>query len=275
MNYSGGMRRTIGLLSIALLAVATPIDRSARATSLSGDVNVFAAASLTEAFEAIAVEFHDTYPELDVELNFAASSELVAAIVDDGAPADVFASADETTMQRLVDAGRNDGDPATFATNSLEIIVERGNPLAITTIDDLAAPDVIFVTCDPAVPIGAYTEQVLDAAGVDLTPASLEENVRGIVTKVTAGEADAGIVYITDIVAAGEAAEGVAIPEDVNVVAEYPISTVTEAGNREGAGAFVEFVLGEDGQRILAEFAFGPAGAASGAVMTSSPTTVG
>jgi molybdate transport system substrate-binding protein len=236
---------------------------------------VFAAASLTDAFEAIAVEFHDTYPELDVELNFAASSELVAAIVDDGAPADVFASADVNNMQRLVDAGRNDGDPATFATNSLEIIVERGNPLALATIDDLAELDVIFVTCDPAVPIGAYTQQVLDAAGVDVTPASLEENVRGIVTKVTAGEADAGIVYVTDVVAAGETAEGVAIPEDVNVIAEYPISSVTEAGNREGAAAFVEFVLGEDGQRILAEFAFGPADAASGAVITSSPTTVG
>ena len=145
----------------------------------------------------------------------------------------------------------------------MEIIVEPGNPLGIAGVEDLADPDIIFVTCDPAVPIGAYTEQVLDAAGVEVTPASLEENVRGIVTKVTAGEADAGIVYATDVLVAGDDADGVAIPDDINVVAEYPIATVTEAANPDGAAAFVEFVLGDEGQTILAEFAFGPADAAT------------
>jgi molybdate transport system substrate-binding protein len=233
------------------------------ADSLSGDVTVFAAASLTEAFETIATAFEEEHPDVDVTFNFAASSELVTAIVDDGAPADVFASADQNNMDKLVEADRNDSEPATFVTNSLEIIVEPGNPLGIAGVGDLADPDVIFVTCDPAVPIGAYTQQVLDAAGVEVTPASLEENVRGIVTKVTAGEADAGIVYATDVLVAGDDAEGVAIPDDINVIAEYPIATLTEAANPDGAAAFLNFVLGDTGRAILAEFAFGPADAAT------------
>jgi molybdate transport system substrate-binding protein len=217
----------------------------------------------------IATAFEEKHPEVGVVFNFAASSELVTAIVDDGAPADVFASADQNNMDKLVDAERNEGDPETFATNSLEIIVEPGNPLDIDSIEDLADPDIIFITCDAAVPIGAYTQQVLDAARVEVTPASLEENVRGIVTKVTAGEADAGIVYATDVLAAGDEVEGVAIPDGINVVAEYPIATVTEAANPDGAATFVDFVLGEAGQTILAEFAFGPADAAN------MPTTSG
>ena len=239
------------------------------ADSLSGDITVFAAASLTDAFEMIATVFEEEHPDVDIVFNFAASSELVAAIVDDGAPADVFASADQNNMDKLVDAERNDGEPATFATNSLEIIVESGNPLGIAGVEDLANPDIIFVTCDPAVPIGAYTQQVFDAAGVEVTPASLEENVRGIVTKVTAGEADAGIVYATDVLVAGDEAEGVAIPDDINVVAEYPIATVTEAANPDGAAAFIDYVLGDEGQTILAEFAFGPADAAAVPTTTS------
>lgn len=273
MNYTVEMRRHITGLSVLLVA-AVPAARVAEASTLSGDLDVFAAASLTDAFEAIAVEFEEASSDVDVVFNFAASSELVAAIVDDGAPADVFASADQNNMQKLVDAERNDGDPATFATNTLEIIVEPGNPLGIATIEDLADPDLVFVTCDPAVPIGAYTQQVLEAAGVEVTPASLEENVRGIVTKVTAGEADAGVVYTTDVRAAGDDAEGVPIPDELNVVAEYPIANVTEAGNTAAGAAFVEFVLGDEGQRILAEFAFGPADAA-GVVTTTSPPTTG
>ena len=275
------MRRLITALALPLLATAPaglvaeaastsePPGSPPPASSLSGDVNVFAAASLTDAFEAIAVVFEEEHPDVDVVFNFAASSELVGAIVDDGAPADVFASADQNNMDKLVDAARNAGEPATFATNSLEIIVEPGNPLGIAGVEDLADPGVIFVTCDPEVPIGAYTQQVFDAAGVTVTPASLEENVRGIVTKVTAGEADAGVVYTTDVLAAGEAADGVAIPDDLNVLAEYPIAGVTEAANPEGATAFVDFVLGAEGQGILAEFAFGPADAAPVVVATT------
>jgi molybdate transport system substrate-binding protein len=254
--------RLAGAMCLIVFAVAVP-QCAVPANSLSGDVTVFAAASLTDAFETIATAFEEEHPDVDVVFNFAASSELVTAIVDDGAPVDVFASADQNNMDKLVDADRNDGEPATFATNSLEIIVEPGNPLGVAGVEDLANPDIIFVTCDPAVPIGAYTQQVLEAAGVEVTPASLEENVRGIVTKVTVGEADAGIVYATDVLAAGDDADGVAIPDDINVVADYPIATVTEAANPDGAAAFVDFVLGEEGQTVLAEFAFGPADAAA------------
>jgi molybdate transport system substrate-binding protein len=258
-------RHVAGVIGLAVFAVP---QGAVPASQPSGDITVFAAASLTDAFEMIGTLFEQEHPDVDLTFNFAASSELVAAIVDDDAPADVFASADLNNMERLVEAERNDGEPATFATNSLEIIVEPGNPLDIAGVEDLADPDVIVVTCDPAVPIGAYTQQVLDAAGVEVMPASLEENVRGIVTKVTAGEADAGIVYVTDVLVAGDNADGVAIPDDINVLAEYPIATVTEAANPYGAAAFVDFVLGDEGQTILAEFAFGPADAA--AVATTS-----
>jgi molybdate transport system substrate-binding protein len=246
---------------------------SAPADTLAGEINVFAAASLTEAFEQIGEAFEAEHPDVDVVFNFAASSDLVTAIVDDGAPADVFASADQNNMDRLVEGGRNAGEPETFATNSLEIIVEPGNPLGITGVEDLADPDLIFVTCDPAVPIGAYTQQVLDAAGVTVTPASLEENVRGIVTKVTSGEADAGIVYATDVLVAGDDAEGVAIPDDINVVAEYPIAAVSDAPNPDGGTAFVEFVLSDPAEQVLSRHGFGPADAAADVVPSSDVPT--
>ena len=173
------LRRLLPLVALPVVVVAPfggvaasstsePPGSPPPADSLSGDINVFAAASLTEAFEAMGVVFGEQHPDVDVVFNFAASSDLVAAIVDDDAPADVFASADQNNMDKLVEAGRNDGAPMTFATNSLEIIVEPGNPLGITGVADLADPDIIFVTCDPEVPIGAYTQQVLDAAGVSV-----------------------------------------------------------------------------------------------------------
>jgi molybdate transport system substrate-binding protein len=161
-------------------------------------------------------------------------------------------------MDELVDAERAATDPATFASNSLAIIVEAGNPHGIASVDDLGDPDLIVLTCDPAVPIGRYTQQVFEAAAVEVTPDSLEENVRGIVTKVVEGEADAGLVYVTDVLAAGDDAEGVGIPADVNVVAAYPIAPVTDAPNPDGGAAFTQFVLSDDGQSILSEFGFGP-----------------
>jgi molybdate transport system substrate-binding protein len=193
------------------------------------------------------------------------------AQIDEGAPADVFASADQRNMNKLVEAEQAAADPATFATNSLAIIVEAGNPLDIASVNDLAEPDLIVLTCDPEVPIGRYTEQVFEAAGVEVTPDSLEENVRGIVTKVVEGEADAGLVYVTDVLGAGDAATGVEIPDDINVIASYPIAPVTDSPNPEAAAAFTEYVLSDDAQAILAEFGFGPIDAATPA--TTSPDT--
>jgi molybdate transport system substrate-binding protein len=143
-----------------------------------------------------------------------------------------------------------------FATNALEIIVAAGNPKRITSVADLANPDVTFVTAAPGVPIGKYTQQVLDSAGVAVTPVSLEQSVKGIVTKVTAGEADAGIVYTTDVIAAGDDAAGVEIPDDINVTATYPIVVTRDAPNAATGQAFIDFVLSRQGQEILAAHGF-------------------
>jgi molybdate transport system substrate-binding protein len=233
----------------------TPSTTATPAAAVSGTVTVFAASSLTESFDEIGTAFTTEHPDAKVTLNFAASSELVTQI-GQGAPADVFASADQANMNKVTDAAENGADPAVFAKNSLEIIVGAGNPKKITGVADLANPDLIVVNCDPAVPIGKYSAQVLTNAGVAVTPKSLEQNVKGIVTKVTTGEADAGIVYATDVIAAGTRAEGVAIPADINVVAEYPIVVTKAAPNAAGAKAFTDFVQSEQGQKILASHGF-------------------
>lgn len=234
---------------------ADSADTTTATRAVSGDVTVFAAASLTAAFTELGEAFMTEYPDSTVTFNFAASSELVTQI-NEGAPADVYASADQNNMTKLTDAGNNGAEQAVFATNSLEIIVGPSNPEGITGVADLASPGIIFVTCAPEVPIGAYTQEVFTKAGVTVTPASFEESVRGIVTKVTLGEADAGIVYKTDVTAAGDQAEAVEIPADLNLLAEYPLVVTKEAPNAEAGKAFVDFVLGEKGQRILASYGF-------------------
>ncbi len=224
--------------------------------AVEGNVTVFAAASLTAAFTEIGDAFMVENPDANVVLNFAGSSDLVTQITE-GAPADVFASADLSNMTKVTDASLNATEPVVFATNIAEIIVGAGNPKGITGVEDLADPsDLIIVQCAPEVPCGKYAAQIFENAGITVTPASLEENVKAVVTKVTLDEADAGIVYATDVTAAGDAAEGVEIPADINVVAEYPIATLTEGPNAEGAQAFVDFVLSEQGQKILASYGF-------------------
>jgi len=222
---------------------------------VTGDITVFAAASLTAAYIEIGDAFMTEYPDAKVTFNFASSSDLVTQI-NERAPADVFASADTANMTKLTDAGGSAGEPQVFATNSLQIIVEPGNPKGITGVADLANTDVLYVTCAPEVPIGKYAAQVLASAGVTATPVSLEDNVKGIVTKVTLGEADAGIVYTTDVIAAGDQAEGVDIPADINVLATYPVVATKAAPNPSGAEAFVDFVLADQGQKILASYGF-------------------
>ena len=223
---------------------------------MEGDITVFAAASLTESFTEIGEAFTAANPDASATFSFDASSALVTQITE-GAPADVFASADTNNMTKLTDAGLNGSEPEIFATNLLTIIVAPDNPLGITGVADLANPDIKTVICAPEVPCGNYANQIFTAAGVTVTPVSLEQNVRGVVTKVTAGEADAGIVYVTDVIAAGDAADMVEIPEDINVVAEYPIATVAASQNQEVGEAFIDFLLGDEGQAILAEYGFG------------------
>jgi molybdate transport system substrate-binding protein len=242
-----------GVLAAALVGCGDDDDSDAGAAG--GDLTVFAAASLTDAFTEIGEAFELSHPDASVTFNFAASSDLVTQI-DQGAPADVFASADEANMTKLTDAGSNGDVPQVFATNRLEIIVQPGNPHGIAEVADLADPDLIVVTCAPEVPIGAYSAEVFDKAGIDVTPDSLEENVRAVVTKVTLGEADAGIVYTTDVLAAGDEAEGVEIPAELNVTATYPIAMTNDAPNPDGAVAFVDFVLAPEGQDVLERYGF-------------------
>ncbi|HEY7628378.1 MAG TPA: molybdate ABC transporter substrate-binding protein [Ilumatobacteraceae bacterium] len=254
------LRAARSVVAVALLGFAGAgcgSDEAATTTdaAVTGEITVFAAASLTAAYTEIGEAFTTAHPGANVQFSFDASSSLVTQI-NEGAPADVFAAADQANMKKLTDAGGNAGDPQVFATNALQIIVEKGNPKGITGVADLTQPGLIFVTCAPEVPIGKYTEQVLAAANVTVTPASLEQNVKGIVTKITAGEADAGIVYKTDVTAAGDTADGVDIPADINVTATYPLVATKQAPNPTGAQAFVAFVLSEQGQKILASYGF-------------------
>ena len=225
-------------------------------TALSGDITVFAAASLTESFKEVGDAFTKADPGVKVTFTFDASSALVAQITQ-GAPADLLASADTATMDKLTAAGENGSAPITFATNVLQIIVGADNPKGITGLADFARSGLKVVLCDPSVPCGKYAKQSLQGAKIAVTPASLEQNVKGVVTKVTAGEADAGIVYATDVKAAGAKAAGVVIPTEQNVVATYPIA-VTKASKHADIGrAFIAFLASADGRAILVKYGFG------------------
>jgi len=233
--------------SLLVVACGRATDPSAHSAT------VFAAASLTDAFTELGDAFLVEQPGADLTFSFASSADLARQVVE-GAPVDVFASADLTNMAKVVDAGSASSDPRSFATNRAEIVVAPGNPLDITGVDDLTRDDLVVVVCAPEVPCGTYASEVFDNAGVEFTPASYEANVKAVVTKVTLGEADAGIVYATDVLAAGNAVSGVEIPSDVNVVAEYPIVAVSD---NDIAQAFIDFVTGAAGQRILAANGFG------------------
>jgi len=216
-------------------------------------LTVFATSSLTEAFERLAQAF-ESETGIAVESSFASSSDLAKQIVE-GAPADVFASADTANMNIVAESGLLVDEPRVFATNSLAIVVAPGNPLGISTVDDLTDPDLVLVTCDESVPIGRYTAEMLGRAGVRVSPDSYEENVKGIVNKVALGEADVGIVYVTDVLAAGDSVTGVAVPDEYDVVATYPIAATRDS---DAARRFVEFVSDSEVARdILADFGFG------------------
>ncbi|MEP6658791.1 MAG: molybdate ABC transporter substrate-binding protein [Acidimicrobiales bacterium] len=236
--------------------VTTAAPTTTTVPALKGDITVFAASSLTAAFNEVGASFTTTNPEAHVTFSYDASSALVAQIIE-GAPADLFASADTANMDKLTTLALNGTTSVVFATNLLQIIVAPGNPKAITGVADLAKADLKVVLCAPEVPCGKYANQILDTAKVTVTPASLEQNVKGVVTKVTAGEADAGIVYVTDVMAAGAKAAGVDIPADINVIAKYPIASVKASTHADVDQAFIDFLTGSNGQAILAKYGFG------------------
>jgi molybdate transport system substrate-binding protein len=237
-------------------STVTSLAPTTAAPTLKGQITVFAASSLTAAFKDLGAAFTKAYPEATVTFSFDASSALVTQITQ-GAPADVFASADTANMDKLTTATLTGSTPVVFATNVLSIVVAAANPKSIKALNDLADAKLKVVLCDPTVPCGKYAKQSLDTAKVAVTPVSFEQNVKGVVTKVTTGEADAGIVYATDVKAAGDKASGVDIPAAVNVVAKYPIASTKSSTHQDIDAAFIAFVTSPEGQAILATSGFG------------------
>jgi molybdate transport system substrate-binding protein len=219
------------------------------ASQLTGSLTVLAAASLTEAFKDAKTKLTGSHPGLAITYSFAGSQALVQQI-QQGAPADVFASADTKNMDKLVAAGLVDA-PKTFARNRLEIAVAPGNPKHITGLADLARPGLKVVLEDPSVPAGNYARQALTKLNVTVHPVSNPLDVKSALLTVTSGEADAVVVYVTDVMSAGAKAQGVPIPDGQNVIATYPIAVVKATKNQAAAQAFVDSMVSGDGQQVL------------------------
>lgn len=257
----GALRALVAVLLVAAPALAScatgaqgrladPPAAGARSGSdLTGDLLVFAAGSLTEAFEELGGAFRHVHPDVDVMFSFA-GSQVLARQIAHGAPADVFAAAAPAQTDWLVDRGVVAGEPRVLASNRLAIVVAAGNPLGIRTLADLARPDVTFVMAAEEVPAGHYARAVLRAADVEVSPASLEIDVRAVLSRVVLGEADAGIVYASDV-AVGDGVASVEIPPARNVAVTYMAAIPRDAPNPRAAGAFVGFARSPDGQAIL------------------------
>lgn len=219
----------------------------------SSRVLVSAAASLSDAFTDMERAFEMDNPGVDVVLNLAGSSSLREQILE-GAPADVFASANLAIMDQVVEAGEA-GDAQIFTRNLLQIAVPSGNPAGVTGLDDFANESLMIGLCVEGVPCGDFARQALARAGVDPVVDTNEPDVRALLTKIEQGELDAGIVYVTDVLST-DAVDGVDIPGEVNVVAKYPIAVLTNATDPEQADAFVAFVLSDRGRAILSDHGF-------------------
>jgi molybdate transport system substrate-binding protein len=214
---------------------------------------VLAASSLTESFGAIAEAFEAEHAGVDVELTFDASSALATQIAE-GVPADVFASADTANLEKVTSVGLGAGATTVFAGNRLQIVVPRGNPAGIRSLADMAGGKRLAL-CAPEVPCGSYATQAFEQAGLERPDASHEENVRGVLTKVGLGEADAGLVYLTDVLTNPDV-ESIDLPPEHQVVATYPATALRDAGSPAAAAAFVAFLTGKDAQAILEGYGF-------------------
>jgi molybdate transport system substrate-binding protein len=247
------------LLIPAVLALVLPLaacggddDGGSDQTTLT----VYAAASLTSTFEQIEKTFEAEHDGVDVQLSFGGSSDLVTQI-QEGAPADVFASADTANMDKLVDAGLTGADPQDFATNTLEIATPPDNPAGVSSFQDLGNKGLQLVICAAEVPCGAATQTMAEKLKVTLRPVSEEQSVTDVLGKVTSGEADAGVVYVTDVTAAGDDVHGVPFSESDEVVNTYPIAPVKDSDQSKLAEEFIAMVLGPTGQQILRKAGFG------------------
>jgi molybdate transport system substrate-binding protein len=245
-----------GVLALVFVSGCAAQPEPSPGTSTGGaTITVFAAASLKKAFTEIGERFEADNPGDDVEFSFAGSADLATQLTQ-GAPADVFAAADTANMDKVAQAGLLSTKPADFASNTLTIAVAPGNPTNITALKDLTRPGISVVICAPQVPCGSATEKVEQAGGVQLDPVSEESSVSDVLNKVTTGQADAGLVYVTDVLAAGDRVTGVAFPESAGVVNTYPIGVLTQSANPEAARRFVDLVTGEAGQNALAAVGF-------------------
>jgi molybdate transport system substrate-binding protein len=255
------MRRWIGAVAAVLLlstSAACGFDDSGdKGSSGSGDktLTVYAAASLTGAFTQMGKQFEADHEGVKVKFSFGGSSDLVAQI-QQGAPADVFASADTTNMDKATGDDLVEGDPVDFATNTLEIAVPPDNPAKVASLQDLSKAGTKVVVCAAEVPCGAAAQKVEDASGVTIRPVSEEQSVTDVLNKVQTGEADAGLVYVTDVLSAGDKVKGITFPESSSVVNTYPIGALADSKNQDLAKEFVDLVTGPDGQQILADARF-------------------
>ena len=220
------------------------------AGELTGTLTVFAAASLTDVFGELGHRLTAANPHLDVTFNFAGSSALATQITQ-GAPADVFASANQTQMTVVTDEHLQAGDPQVFTENVLEIAVPKGNPGKVAGIAGFADPDLTLAVCAPDVPCGAAAEKVFAAAGITAVPDTEEEDVRAALTKVQLGEVDAALVYASDVRSAGSDVEGIPFSEAEDAINEYPVCALADGKNPAAAKAFIDLVLSDEGQKDL------------------------
>ena len=242
-------------LALAVVPIGCSRDSGGDEAGVTAEtLTVFAAASLTEVFDELEARYENDHPEVDVVISFGSSTAL-AEQVQAGAPADVIATADEKSIGLVADAGLLDGQPELFATNTLALVTPPDDPAGISGLDDLAGA--VFVVCDPSAPCGAAARTVLSRSGVSAEPASYEEDVKAVLTKVTLGEADAGLVYVTDARAAGQQVTTHELDRAVNVVNPYLLGLVKESPQASAAADWIELVTSSAGRRVLREAGFG------------------
>ncbi|GAA4541062.1 molybdate ABC transporter substrate-binding protein [Pseudonocardia xishanensis] len=244
-------------LAVAIAACSSPSQApSSGGAAESRTLTVFAAASLTESFTALEKTFEAQNPGVDVVLNYGGSSDLAQQIVN-GAPADVFAAASDATMKTVTDAQLTAAAPTVFATNVLQIATAPGNPKAIAAFADLAEPELKTVVCAPQVPCGSATARIEKATGIDIPAVSEEPDVKSVLSKVSSGNADAGLVYVTDVNASKGRVQGVSFPESSQARTDYPIAVVKDAPQADLARRWVQLVEGTEGGSVLGAQGFG------------------
>jgi molybdate transport system substrate-binding protein len=253
---------TAGLAACALAGCAGSTGSSSAPSAApssapaatTGSITVFAAASLTGTFTQLGKQFEAAHPGDKVTFSFGPSSGLAMQITS-GAPADVFASAAPSNMDQVVSAG-DATDPQNFAKNVMEVAVPPANPGKVTSVENLAQPSVKVALCQPQVPCGVVAAEVFKNAGLAVKPVTLQPDVKSVLTQVQLGEVDAGMVYVTDVQAAGSKVKGVAIPAEDNASTLYPIATVKSSKNQAVAKDFVNYVMSPAGQQVLTAAGF-------------------